>query len=92
MIIKFPYFSLHMQSSQNICSLILPLGEPPALDNVDMDGIMLFSAARVNLGVNFITASTATVVDSFSFAFVAYTDKDENFFLSGVSSYNFYFK
>ena len=86
--IMFSHFS---QSFQNICSLVPPVSEPPALDDIqDMDGIMLFSAARINLDVNFITALTATAVDSFSFVFVAYTDRNGNSFLSGVSSYIFF--
>ena len=79
-----------LQLSQNICGLIPPAGFPPALDNIDdMVGIMLFSAARINLGINFITASTAAVFDSFSFAFVAYTDTNRNYFLRGVSTFLF---
>ena len=46
---------------------------------------MLFNASRVNLGANFITASTAAVVSSFSFVFVAYTSENGEHFMSGVS-------
>ena len=82
----FPCLS---QSSQNICSLNPPVGTPPALDNINvqtMGGIMLSSDTRINLDSNLITASTAAVVDSFSFVFVSFTDSNGISFLSGVST------
>ena len=50
---------------------------------------VLFSEPRVNLGKRFVTASTAAVVSSFSFVFVAYTDINGGYFLAGVSASSF---
>ena len=86
-LVLFPY---HSQSSQNICSFNTPIATPPVLDNVEDVNFILSSTARINLYVNYITASTAAVVDSFSFVFVAYTDRNGNHFLSGVSTLIFH--
>ena len=59
---------------------------PLALD--DIDNQILGSDVRINLGAlnqNFITASVAVAVESFSFVFVAYTDRNGDSFTIGVS-------
>ena len=64
------------------------MGDQLAMDDIQDMNSKLSSVPeqRINLGSDFITASTAAVVDTFSFAFVAYTDRDGNYFLSGVST------
>jgi hypothetical protein len=59
---------------------------PPALD--DIANKNLLGEFRINLGTpnrNFITASVAVIVDSFSLVFVAYMNTSGSF-ITGVSS------
>lgn len=59
---------------------------PQALD--DIESQTLGSDIRIDLGAsnqNFITASVAVAVESFSFVFVAYTDTNGSSFTIGVS-------
>ena len=58
------------------------MGVPAALDNVEQ---LSLTVAGIDLDTNFITASTAGVVEVFSFVFVAYISEDEESFLIGVS-------
>ena len=74
------------QRSQNICRFNpTAILTPAALDDVGNGTFMLSSTSRVNLVNNFITASTAAVVSSFPFVFVAYTSENGEHFMSGVS-------
>jgi hypothetical protein len=72
------------QSPNNICQF--GSLSPPALD--DVANKALGSESRINLGTptrNFITASVAVIVDSFSLMFVAYVNTTGSF-VTGVSS------
>ena len=59
-----------------------------------IDGQSLVGDFRVHLGqlplgriiTNFITASVAVVMNSFSLVFIAYTDPNGDYFIAGVCS------
>ena len=73
------------QGSQNTCHINPTPGVPAALGGEEV----FFSEPRVDLGKRFVTASTAAVVSSFSFVFVAYTDTNGGYFLTGVRALSF---
>ena len=56
---------------------------PSALDDIETN--VLNEIFTINLHNNFITASTAVVVESFSFVFVAFINENNSSFIVGVS-------
>ena len=57
------------------------------MDDFDNERTMLTGDFKINLGsqnLNFITASVAVVVDSYSFIFVAFIDPSGDSFIIGV--------
>ena len=76
-------FSLILQLSQSADICQFGSLSPPALD--DIVNKNLGGEYRINLGRNFITASVAVIVDSFSLVFVAYVNTSGSF-IAGVSN------
>ena len=77
---KYFYFKL-IQHTENICRFSTSV--PLALD--DIENLLYNGKLQINLRHNFITASVAVVIDSFSFVFVAFTSVNGSSFVTGVS-------
>ena len=63
-----------------MCSFGIP---PQALD--DVENLTSFGDLRIDHGSNFITASVAALVESFSFMLLAYIDESDNSYIIKVS-------
>ena len=70
-----------IQQTENICRFSTSV--PLALD--DIENLLYNGKLQINLRHNFITASVAVVIDSFSFVFVAFTSVNGSSFVTGVS-------
>ena len=79
-----------LQQSSKVCNFMTTSNVPLALDEADDIIHGVAGTPVVFLGVegqdNFITAMTAALVETFSFAFVAFTDPNGDSFITGVSN------
>ena len=76
-------YNSFLQSTSEVCHFVA--GSPLALD--DFEVIEFVGNFKVNFGFensNFITASIAIIVESFSFVFVAFLDPSGDSFIIGV--------
>ena len=79
------YFILcTVQPSSNVCDFRITNSEQPlALD--DLENLYINRIHEINIGRNFITASTAALLDSLLLVFAAILDENGNSFIIGVS-------